>query len=81
LFAITAQAIEKTSQKLADLIATHGEAGFKKQATAFSYAALLFNANSGNLTLETLMQLLPTPDRWVQVMRDLEILAVNIRDN
>jgi serine/threonine protein phosphatase 1 len=73
LLALAPQAIEKTSQQLTDLIATHGEADFKKQATAYSYAALLFNANSGNLTLETLMQLLQTPDRWLQVMEDLDI--------
>jgi serine/threonine protein phosphatase 1 len=81
LFELAPQAIETTSQKLADLIAVHGEADFKKFVTAYSYAPLLFNANSGNLNLETLMQLLPTPDRWVQVMQDLAVVGSNISDN
>jgi hypothetical protein len=36
-------------------------------------ATVLFNINSGNLNLESMMQLLPTPDRWLQVMKDLDI--------
>ncbi len=74
LFALAPIAIEKVSLKLADAIATYGKDDFKKQVTAYSYAALLFKANSGSLTSEFLPQLLPTPERWLQVMNDLEIL-------
>jgi serine/threonine protein phosphatase 1 len=67
-------AIEKVSVKLANLITIYGADNFKKQVTSYSYAALLFKANSGNLTPEFLPQLLPTPERWLQVMNDLDIL-------
>jgi serine/threonine protein phosphatase 1 len=80
LFSLAPLAIDRTSKKLAELIAIHGEADFKKFATAYSYAPLLFNANSGSLTLEILVQLLPTPDRWLQVMQDLEVVNRSICD-
>jgi serine/threonine protein phosphatase 1 len=74
LFALAPIAIEKISVKLANLIDIYGADNFKKQVTSYSYAALLFKANSGSLTPEFLPQLLPTPERWLQVMKDLEIL-------
>jgi serine/threonine protein phosphatase 1 len=74
LFDLAPIAIEKTSEKLANLITIYGVENFKKQVTSYSYAALLFKANSGSLTPEFLPQLLPTPERWMQVMNDLEIL-------
>jgi serine/threonine protein phosphatase 1 len=74
LFSLAPIAIERISKKLANLIAIYGAENFKKQVASSSYAALLFKANSGNLTPEFLPQLLPTPERWLQVMNDLEIL-------
>lgn len=65
-------AIPKVEEKLATLIAQHGE-DFKKHAHDLSYASLLFKANSSQLTPEFLQQTLPTPDKWVQVMKDLGI--------
>ncbi len=73
LFALAPSAIERINVKLADLIELHGAENFKKQAKSYSYATLLFNANTGNLTTEILPQVLRTPAQWLQVMRDLEI--------
>ena len=74
LFDLAPIAIERISEKLANLIDIYGENNFKKQVTSYACAALLFKANSGTLTPEFLPQLLPTPERWLQVMNDLEIL-------
>ncbi len=73
LFALAPIAIDRIHVKLANLIELHGAENFKKQAKSYSYAALLFNANTGNLTPEILPQVLRTPVQWLQVMRDLEI--------
>ncbi len=77
LFTLAPIAIDKIIVKLADAIAIYGKDDFKKQVTSHSYAALLFKANSGNLTPEFLPQLLPTPARWLQVMNDLDILPLS----
>jgi serine/threonine protein phosphatase 1 len=73
LFALIPMAIDRINTKLAELIATHGADAFKKQANKYSYASLLFNANTGNLTPELFPQVLRTPAQWLQVMHDLEI--------
>ncbi len=65
--------IEKISAKLADLITIYGIDDFKKHAKSYAYAPLLFNANSGKLTTEIATQVLNTPERWLQVMKDLEL--------
>jgi serine/threonine protein phosphatase 1 len=78
LFSLTPIAIDKIYKKLAELIAIHGAEDFKKHATDYTYTSLLFNANSGNLTSELFPQILQTPDLWLQVMQDLEILDMNI---
>jgi serine/threonine protein phosphatase 1 len=74
LFSLTPIAIDKIHEKLAELIAIHGAEDFKSHAKSYTYASLLFNANTGTLTPEILQQFLQTPDRYLQVMRDLEIL-------
>jgi serine/threonine protein phosphatase 1 len=66
-------AIEKVNIILASSIASHGVDNFKKHVNTYSYSALLFNANTGNLTPELLPQLLRTPAQWLQVMSDLDI--------
>jgi serine/threonine protein phosphatase 1 len=73
LFALIPIAIDRINANLAELIATHGADNFKKQATKYSYAPLLFNANTGNLTPELFPQVLRTPAQWLQVMQDLDI--------
>jgi hypothetical protein len=77
LFDLAPIAIEKVRAKLASLIAIHGVENFKKHANTYSYATLLFNANTGNLTPTLLPQFLRTPAQWLQVMRDLDISIEN----
>jgi serine/threonine protein phosphatase 1 len=78
LFGLAPIAIDKIHEKLAELVAIHGIDNFKKHATSYSYASLLFNANSGNLALEIFPTLLQTPNQWLQVMKDLEVLDENM---
>lgn len=73
LLALAPKIIFKVQEKLAELISTYGADGFKKSARCFSYANLLYKANASNLTSEFLQQTLPTPDKWLQVMTELEI--------
>ncbi|MBD2441067.1 metallophosphoesterase [Nostoc sp. FACHB-110] len=73
LLALAEVAIPKLEEKLANLIALYGSDNFKKQARNLSYAALLYKANSSQLTPEFLQQTLSTPDKWIEVMSDLEI--------
>ncbi|AKG22452.1 metallophosphoesterase [Calothrix sp. 336/3] len=73
LLAQTPKVILKIQEKLAELISLYGVDDFKKPARNFSYAALLYKANASNLTREFLQQTLPTPDKWLQVMKELEI--------
>jgi serine/threonine protein phosphatase 1 len=73
LLALAPQAILKVEEKLAELIAIYGVDDFKKHARCFGYATLLFKVNSSNLDLEFLKQALPTPDKWLDVMRELGV--------
>jgi serine/threonine protein phosphatase 1 len=73
LLALAPQAILKVEEKLTELIALHGVDDFKKHARCFGYATLLFKVNSSNLDLEFLKQALPTPDKWLDVMRELGV--------
>jgi serine/threonine protein phosphatase 1 len=78
LLALAPLAILKVEQKLADSIALYGVDEFKKHARCFGYATLLFKANSSNLDREFLQQVLPTPDKWLQVMAELGVrLAID----
>ncbi|OCQ94299.1 serine/threonine protein phosphatase [Nostoc sp. MBR 210] len=71
LLALAPQVILKVEEKLAELISIYGKDNFKKPASRFSYATLLYQANSSNLTSKFIQQTLQTPDKWLQVMRDL----------
>jgi len=73
LLALANIAIPKIEEQLANLIALYGIDSFKKPARNLSYATLLYKANSSQLTPEFLQQTLSTPDKWIQVMNDLEI--------
>lgn len=73
LLALAPQAILKVEQKLAELITVHGADDFKKHAQCFSYATLLFKANSSNLDVGFLKQALPTPEKWLQVITELAV--------
>jgi serine/threonine protein phosphatase 1 len=73
LLALAAIAIPKIEQKLATFIEQYGADSFKKHVHDLSYATLLFKANANQLTPEFLQQVLPTPDKWIQVMSDLGI--------
>ncbi len=79
LFDLTPVAIDRINTKLADPIELHGADNFKKQAKSYSYAPLLFNANTGNLTPAIFPQVLRTPAQWLQVMRDLDISIAHIQ--
>ncbi|WP_427158782.1 metallophosphoesterase [Aliinostoc sp. HNIBRCY26] len=65
--------ILKVEEKLTELISLYGQDNFKKPASCFSYATLLYKANASHLTVDFLKETLPTPDKWLQVMNDLEI--------
>ncbi|MGB6301833.1 MAG: metallophosphoesterase [Rivularia sp. (in: cyanobacteria)] len=65
--------IFKVEEKLAELIALHGADNFKKQARNFTYAPLLYKANSSGITSEFLKQTLRTPQEWLEVMEELGI--------
>jgi serine/threonine protein phosphatase 1 len=73
LLALAPQAIAQVETKLAEFVATHGADDFKEQVRHLTYATLLDQANSSPLTPDFLQQALPTPDQWLQVMRELEI--------
>jgi serine/threonine protein phosphatase 1 len=75
LLGMAAIAIPKIEAQLTALIAEYGRDGFKQQASQFSYAALLLQANGSQLTPELLQKTLPTPKQWIQVMTDLEIYS------
>jgi serine/threonine protein phosphatase 1 len=75
LWAQSPQIIAKVNEKLAELVAVHGTDGFKKPAHHFGYAELIYQANAGNLTSELLKKSLPTPDKWLQTMAELESKA------
>jgi serine/threonine protein phosphatase 1 len=66
-------AISIVEQKLKNFIDLYGVDNFKKKVAHLSYATLLYQANSSQLTPEFLQQVLPTPAKWLQVMMDLEI--------
>jgi serine/threonine protein phosphatase 1 len=74
LLALAPTAILKIETKLAELIALHGADGFKQQVHGLPYAPLLYQANSSSLTPEMLQQTLPTPEQWLKVMTELEVL-------
>ena len=74
LLALAPTAILKVEAKLAELIALHGADGFKQQVHGLPYAPLLYKANSSLLTPELLQQTLPTPEQWLKVMTELEVL-------
>ncbi|MBC7883635.1 MAG: metallophosphoesterase [Anaerolineae bacterium] len=66
-------AISKVNERLTELRSVHGYDGFKQPASRFSYAVLLFKANASGLTDDFLKETLSTPDKWSQVMTELEI--------
>ncbi|MBD2664888.1 metallophosphoesterase [Richelia sinica FACHB-800] len=72
LLALSTQIILKVEEKLTELISLYGADDFKKPACGLSYAQLLYKANASYLTGEFLQQALPTPDKWLQVINDLE---------
>ncbi|MGH1395689.1 MAG: metallophosphoesterase [Trichormus sp.] len=74
LLSLAPTAIIKVEEKLAELISIHGQDNFKKPASSFTYATLLYKANASHLTVEFLKETLPNPDKWVEVMRDLGVL-------
>ena len=65
--------ILKVEEKLAELISLHGADNFKKQARNFSYAPLLYKANSSGITRDFLKQTLRTPQEWLKLMEELGI--------
>lgn len=65
--------ILKVEEKLAELISLHGADNFKKQARNFSYATLLYKANSSGITSDFLKQTLRSPSEWLQVMEELGV--------
>ncbi|ABA23696.1 Metallophosphoesterase [Trichormus variabilis ATCC 29413] len=73
LLALAPKIILKVEEKLAELISVYGNDGFKKPARCFTYATLLYQANASNLTSKFLQQALPTPDKWLQIMKELEV--------
>lgn len=77
LLSLAPTAIIKIEAKLAELISIYGEDGFKKPAHSLSYATLLYKAKASHLSVEFLKETLPTPDKWLQVMKDLDVLHVD----
>jgi serine/threonine protein phosphatase 1 len=75
LWAHTPQILTRVNGKLAELVAIHGADEFKKPARQFGYAGLMYEANAGHLTAERLPKSLPTPDRWLETMAELNIPA------
>ncbi|HIK07961.1 MAG TPA: serine/threonine protein phosphatase [Trichormus sp. M33_DOE_039] len=73
LLSLAPKAIVKVEEKLAELISIHGADDFKKPASRFTYATLLYKANASHLTVQFLKETLPTPDKWLQVMNDLGV--------
>lgn len=73
LLSLAPKAIVKVEEKLAELISIHGADDFKKSASRFTYATLLYKANASHLTVQFLKETLPTPDKWLQVMNDLGV--------
>ncbi len=73
LLAFAPKITAKVEEKLAELISIHGADNFKKLARNFSYATLLYKANSSNITTDFLQQTLRTPNEWLQVMKELGI--------
>ncbi len=73
LLALAPKAILKVEDKLAELISIYGVDSFKKPARCFTYANLLYKANTSNLTTEFLQQTLPTPDKWLEIMTELGV--------
>lgn len=73
LLAFAPTIILKVEEKLAELISIHGSKGFKKPARDFTYATLLYQANASELTIKFLRETLPTPDKWLEVMAELEV--------
>jgi serine/threonine protein phosphatase 1 len=65
--------ITQVETKLTELVERYGIDSFKKPASQLSYATLLYKANSSQLTPAFLEESLPTPEKWLHVMRDLEI--------
>ena len=73
LLATAPKITRKVEEKLAELISLHGVDNFKKQAREYSYATLLYRANSSGITNDFLKQTLRTPDEWLGVMEELGI--------
>jgi serine/threonine protein phosphatase 1 len=73
LLALAPIVMLKIQEKLAAAIALHGADRFKKQVKGLSYATLLYQENSRSITPEFLQKTLSTPDKWLQVMADLDI--------
>ena len=73
LLATAPKITHKVEEKLAELISLHGVDDFKKQVRKYSYATLLYRANSSGITSDFLKQTLRTPDEWLRVMEELGI--------
>ena len=73
LLATAPEISRKVEEKLAELISIHGAESFKKQARNYSYASLLYKANSSGITTDFLQQTLRTPSEWLKVMEDLSV--------
>ncbi|MBV6625349.1 MAG: serine/threonine protein phosphatase [Rivularia sp. (in: Bacteria)] len=73
LLSLAPKIITKVEEKLTELISAHGADNFKKQARNYSYATLLYKANSSGLDSDFLKQTLRTPSEWLQVMKELGV--------
>jgi serine/threonine protein phosphatase 1 len=73
LLALAPAAIAQIEQKLSELITLHGSDNFQQATYHLTYADLLDQAHTKPLTPHCLQQALPTPEKWLQVMTELEI--------